>query len=108
MAAEISSATPAPGRVRSSMKTFVMRLLIIEGLVGANDLDQSTTPDVVRISKLSNILNLLECYNSLNRDVKRRTSITQMPIQIQSGQSRGIGGARRRSAWSRYWLQEFF
>lgn len=55
MAAEISSATPAPGNVRSSMKTLVMRLLMIEGLVGAKDLDHSTTPDVVRISNVSNI-----------------------------------------------------
>lgn len=56
MAAETSSAIPAPGNVRSSMKTFVMRLFMIEGLVGAYVLDQRTTPDVVRISKESNIL----------------------------------------------------
>jgi hypothetical protein len=56
LAAEISSAIPAPGKVRSSMKTFVMRLLMMEGLVGVYDLDHSTTPDVVIISKESNIL----------------------------------------------------
>lgn len=56
LAAEISSAMPAPGSVRSSMKTLVMRLLMIEGLVGAYDFDHRTTPDVVRISKESSIL----------------------------------------------------
>lgn len=55
-AAEISSAIPAPGKVRSSMKTFVMRLLMMEGLMGVYDLDHNTTPEVVRISKVSNIL----------------------------------------------------
>ena len=52
----MSSAIPAPGSVRSSMKTFVIRLLMIEGLVGAYDLDHRTTPEVVRISKESSIL----------------------------------------------------
>lgn len=33
-----------------------MRLLIIEGLTCAYDLDHSTTPEVVRISKVSNIV----------------------------------------------------
>ncbi len=33
-----------------------MRLLITEGLVGVYFLDHKTTPEVVRISKLSNIL----------------------------------------------------
>jgi hypothetical protein len=43
------------------MKTFVMRLLIIAGLVGAYDLDHSTTPEVVRISKESSILRTRKC-----------------------------------------------
>lgn len=55
LAAEISSAMPAPGSVRSSMNTFVMRLLMIDGLVNAYDFDQRTTPEVVRISNESNI-----------------------------------------------------
>jgi hypothetical protein len=56
LAAETSSATPAPGSVRSSMKTFVMRLLMIEGLTGAYDFDHNTTPEVVKISNESNIV----------------------------------------------------
>jgi hypothetical protein len=52
----MSSAIPAPGKVRSSMKTLVIRLLMIEGLIGVYDFDHSTTPEVVRISKVSNIL----------------------------------------------------
>ena len=52
----MSSAIPTPGKVRSSMKTLVIRLLMIEGLIGVYDFDHSTTPEVVRISKVSNIL----------------------------------------------------
>ena len=55
-AAEISSPTAAPERVRSSMKTSLMRLLMTEGLTGAYDLDHKTTPVVVRISKVSSIV----------------------------------------------------
>ena len=54
-AADASSATLAPGRTFSSMKTSLMRELITLAPTGTYDLDQSTTPDVVRISKLSSI-----------------------------------------------------
>jgi hypothetical protein len=37
------------------MKTLVMRLFIIAGLIAVYDLDQRTTPEVVRISKVSSI-----------------------------------------------------
>lgn len=43
--------------VFSSMKVSAMKLLTMEGLTGAYDLDQRTTPDVVRTSKASNMLN---------------------------------------------------
>ena len=72
LAAEVSSAIPAPGNVRSSIKTFVMRLLMMEGLVGANDLDHRTTPDVVRISNESNILKCAD-MNPVNDDSVTRT-----------------------------------
>ena len=62
MAAEASSAIPVPGNVRSSMKTFVMKLLMIEGLTDVYDLDHSTTPDVVRISNVSNIVDLSKLF----------------------------------------------
>lgn len=44
----------AAGR-RSSMKTSLIRLLITFGLTGAYDLLHSTTPEVVRISKVSSM-----------------------------------------------------
>jgi hypothetical protein len=37
------------------MKTLVIRLLMIAGLMAVYDLDQRTTPEVVRISKVSNM-----------------------------------------------------
>jgi hypothetical protein len=40
----------------SSIKTSLMKLLIRSDLTGVNVLDQRTTPDVVRISKVSNML----------------------------------------------------
>ena len=52
----MSSEIAAPGRVRSSMNTLVIKLLIIDGLMAAFCLDQSTTPEVVRISKESNMI----------------------------------------------------
>ena len=55
LAADASSVTLAPGSTFSSIKTSRMRALITLALTGAYDLDQSTTPDVVRISKLSSI-----------------------------------------------------
>lgn len=42
----------------SSMNVSAMKLLTMEGLTGAYVLDQTTTPDVVRTSKASNMLNL--------------------------------------------------
>ena len=42
--------------VFSSMKTSEMKLFIIDGLMGAYDRDQRTTPDVVRISKVSSMV----------------------------------------------------
>ena len=54
--AEVSSAIFAPGRTFSSMKTSLMRLLITLVLTEANDLDHKTTPEVVRISKLSSMI----------------------------------------------------
>lgn len=40
----------------SSMKTSAIKLLIIDGLIGAYDRDHNTTPDVVRISNVSNMM----------------------------------------------------
>jgi len=52
----MSSDAGAPGSDLSSMKTLVIRLFMREGLIGACDLDHSTTPEVVRISKASNMM----------------------------------------------------
>jgi hypothetical protein len=52
----MSSDAGPPGSVLSSMKTLVIRLFMIEGLIGVYDLDHSTTPEVVRISKVSNMM----------------------------------------------------
>lgn len=52
----MSSLIAAPGRVRSSMNTFVIKLLMTDGLIAEYCLDHSTTPEVVRISKESNII----------------------------------------------------
>jgi len=38
------------------MNTSEIKLLIIEGLIGAYERDQRTTPEVVRIVKVSNIV----------------------------------------------------
>ncbi len=38
------------------MKISVMKLFIIDGLIGVYDLDHKTTPDVVNISKVSNMV----------------------------------------------------
>lgn len=38
------------------MKTSLMKLLITEGLIGAHFRDHTTTPDVVTISNVSNIV----------------------------------------------------
>jgi hypothetical protein len=43
----------------SSMKTSEMKLLMMAGLTGVYALDQRTTPDVVRISKVSSIVQRL-------------------------------------------------
>lgn len=78
MAAETSSAMPAPGRVFSSIKTLVMRLLIMAGLMDEYVLDHSTTPEVVRISKVSNILGIpswRQCYDILWKRVGATSSI---------------------------------
>lgn len=40
---------------RCSIKTSLIRLLIMLAPTSAYDLDQSTTPDVVTISKVSNM-----------------------------------------------------
>jgi hypothetical protein len=53
--AETLSATPPP---RSSMKTFVISPLIIDGLILVYDRDHRTTPEVVRISKASSMANV--------------------------------------------------
>ena len=58
MAADASSATLAPGRTFSSMKTSLIRPFTTLALTGAYDLDQSTTPEVVNISKLSSMSKL--------------------------------------------------
>jgi hypothetical protein len=81
----MSSTMPAPASVRSSMKTFVMRLLMIAGLVCAYDLDHKTTPEVVRISNESNMLTFhvsifegmwqIETYRNLSRESTYRTAL---------------------------------
>ena len=69
-AAEASSAMLAPGRTFSSMKTSWMSPLMILALTGAYERDHNTTPEVVRISKLSSILLQVEkCYNPSWRNV---------------------------------------
>ncbi len=45
----------SPALLFSSMKTSKMKLLMTEALTGAYVRDHSTTPDVVRISKVSSI-----------------------------------------------------
>ncbi len=54
--ADVSSATLAPGRTFSSMKTSLMKPLIMLLLTGAYDFDHRTTPEVVSISKPSSIV----------------------------------------------------
>ncbi len=56
--AEASSVALAPGVWRSSMKTSLIRLLIMFAPIGTYALDQRTTPEVVSISKASNMV----CY----------------------------------------------
>lgn len=46
----------APEALFSSTKTSVMKLLMTEGLIGAHLRDHTTTPEVVTISKVSNIV----------------------------------------------------
>lgn len=50
-----SPASVVAGRTFSSMKTSLIRLFTTFAPTGAFDLDQRTTPEVVRISKQSNI-----------------------------------------------------
>jgi len=52
----VSMDAPAAVVMVSSMKTSLMKLLMILGLTLLYDLDQSTTPDVVRISKESSMM----------------------------------------------------
>jgi hypothetical protein len=56
-AADFESAT-AEKPPFSSIKVSAMKLLMMAGLICEKDLDQTTTPEVVRISKESNILAL--------------------------------------------------
>jgi len=53
--AEVSSTAIAPGDIRSSMKTSLMRLLITFAPTGTYVLDQRTTPEVDNISNVSNM-----------------------------------------------------
>ena len=71
-AADASSATLAPGRTFSSMKTSLMSELITLAPTGTYDLDHSTTPDVVRISKLSSIF----AYNCCAGGTRRKDPST--------------------------------
>ena len=45
---------------------------MMEGLVGVYDLDHNTTPEVVRISKVSNILRRWNCVNTQSLLVHKR------------------------------------
>jgi hypothetical protein len=56
-----TSATEGP---RSSINTFVISPLIMDGLILAYDLDHSTTPEAVRISKASSMAYIQERYGS--------------------------------------------
>lgn len=58
LAAELF-ALRAPEALFSSTNTSVMKLFITDGLIGAHFRDQTTTPEVVTISKVSNIALLL-------------------------------------------------
>ena len=56
------------GRTFSSMKTSLMRLLTTVALTSILDLDHSTIPEVVTISKASNILLVCQLFNKLLRE----------------------------------------
>lgn len=58
LAAELF-ALRAPEAFFSSTNTSVMKLLITDGLIGAHLRDHTTTPEVVTISKVSNMALLL-------------------------------------------------
>lgn len=58
LAAELF-ALRAPEALFSSTNTSVMKLLMTDGLMGAHLRDQTTTPEVVTISKVSNMALLI-------------------------------------------------
>lgn len=58
LAAELF-ALRAPEALFSSTNTSVMKLLMTEGLTGAHLRDQTTTPEVVTISNVSNMVLVL-------------------------------------------------
>ena len=80
-----SSATFAGGWTFSSIKTSLMRPLMMLALTGVNDLDHRTTPEAVKISKLSNIL---EMWKKVAGKVRRNmTEIQYLGIRCQCSKS---------------------
>jgi hypothetical protein len=81
------------GTTFSSIKTSLIRLLMTCAPTGAYDLDQRTTPEVVKISKASNIV------NPVNVNAKEKTNKTlnaRKKTRSDLVAERGEVGARKR------------
>jgi len=79
---------------------------MIEGLVGVYDLDHSTTPEVVRISKESNILDY-DIFMFLDDDMARCTSLSifELTDLIRFAEQGCRGGRRRILGWDTLLVQ---